>query len=180
MDCAVASAETLNEALSYAYTNNPQINAQRAAVRATDENVPTALDGYRPRVVATANVGFQSLSTKIREIGSTTPPGSPASYFTQSGTTTPHGYGATITQTLLNGFQTANRTLIRQQLGPSQRAKKLPKKILAAYQRLWILLAEEIVPHFSRQGDVPQAAKFCKAAFTYKRVSAGETGWRQG
>ena len=72
--------------------------------------MPTALDGYRPRVVATANVGFQSLSTKIREIGSTTPLGSPASYFTQSGTNTPHGYGATITQTLLNGFQTANRT----------------------------------------------------------------------
>jgi outer membrane protein len=110
LGCAQASAETLEEALAYAYSNNPTLNSQRASVRATDENVPTALDGYRPRVVATANVGFQSLSTKIREIGSTTPTGAPASYFTQSGTNTPHGYGATITQTLLNGFQTANRT----------------------------------------------------------------------
>ena len=79
-------------------------------MRATDENVPTALAGYRPRVVATANVGIQSLSTTIREIGSTTPLGAPASYFTQSGVNTPHGYGVTITQNLLNGFQTANRT----------------------------------------------------------------------
>ena len=58
----------------------------------------------------TANVGMQSLSTTIREIGSTTPLGAPASYFTQSGVNTPHGVGATVTQNLLNGFQTANRT----------------------------------------------------------------------
>ena len=58
----------------------------------------------------TANAGVQSLSTTIREIGSTTPPGAPASYFTQSGDNTPRGFGATLTQNLLNGFQTANRT----------------------------------------------------------------------
>ena len=58
----------------------------------------------------TANAGTQSLSTTIREIGSTTPLGAPASYFTQSGVNTPHGVGATVTQNLLNGFQTANRT----------------------------------------------------------------------
>ena len=105
-----ALADTLEAALAYAYVNNPQLNAQRALVRATDESVPTALAGYRPRAVATANIGVQSLSTTIREIGSTTPPGAPASYFTQSGVNTPHGVGATVTQNLLNGFQTANRT----------------------------------------------------------------------
>ena len=97
-------------ALAYAYVNNPQINSQRAVVRATDEGVPTALAGYRPKAIATANVGTQSLSTTIREIGSTTPRNSPASYFTQSGVNTPHGVGVTVTQNLLNGFQTANRT----------------------------------------------------------------------
>jgi outer membrane protein len=60
--------------------------------------------------VATANVGVQSLSTTIREIGSATPLDFPARYFTQSGVNTPHGVGATVTQNLLNGFQTANRT----------------------------------------------------------------------
>ncbi len=52
--------------------------------------------GRRPRI--TASIGFQSLSSKIREIGSTTPLNAPASYFTQSGTNTPHGVGATVTQ----------------------------------------------------------------------------------
>jgi outer membrane protein len=105
-----AAAETLESALAHAYANNPQINAQRAQVRATDENVPTALAGYRPRASITANAGFQSLSTTTREISSQTAINAPVSKFTQSGTNTPNGIGATVTQTLLNGFQTANRT----------------------------------------------------------------------
>src|SRR5947207_6623116 len=108
--CRQASADTLEQALIYAYVNNPQINSQRALVRATDESVPTALAGYRPRAIATASIGTQSLSTRIREIGSTTVLGAPASYFTQSGVNTPHGAGVTVTQNLLNGFQTSNRT----------------------------------------------------------------------
>jgi outer membrane protein len=108
--CQPALADTLEAALAYAYANNPQLNSQRAVVRATDEGVPTALAGYRPRAIATASIGSQSLSTRLREIGSTTPPGAPASYFTQSGVNTPHSAGVTVTQNLLNGFQTANRT----------------------------------------------------------------------
>jgi len=108
--CQQARADTLEQALTYAYVNNPQINSQRAVVRATDEGVPTALAGYRPRVTVTANAGTQSLSTTIREIGSTTPIGAAASYFTQSGVNAPRGVGATVTQNVLNGFQTANRT----------------------------------------------------------------------
>ena len=108
--CQPALADTLESALAYAYANNPQLNSQRALVRATDEGVPTALAGYRPRASITANAGMQSLSTTIREIGSTTALGAPASYFTQSGVNSPHGVGATVTQNLLNGFQTANRT----------------------------------------------------------------------
>ena len=110
LSCAPARADTLESSLAYAYVNNPQINSQRAVVRAIDEGVPTALAGYRPKAIATANIGTQSLSTTIREIGSTTPRNSPASYFTQSGVNTPHGVGVTVTQNLLNGFQTANRT----------------------------------------------------------------------
>src|SRR5215207_10441531 len=108
--CNPVMADTLEAALAYAYANNPQLNSQRAVVRATDEGVPTALAGYRPRASVTANVGVQSLSTTIREIGSTTPRNAPASYFTQSGVNTPHGVGATVTHNLLNGFQTSNRT----------------------------------------------------------------------
>src|SRR5262249_30602204 len=37
---------TINLALIEAYRNNPQLNSQRAATRAADEAVPTALSGY--------------------------------------------------------------------------------------------------------------------------------------
>jgi outer membrane protein len=46
--CCAASADTLEWALVQAYQNNPSLNAQRAALRAVDENVPQALSGYRP------------------------------------------------------------------------------------------------------------------------------------
>jgi outer membrane protein TolC len=51
-----ATAETLEQALVLSYQNNPQLNAQRAATRATDENVAIALGGYRPRVSATTSL----------------------------------------------------------------------------------------------------------------------------
>ncbi len=54
---AGGGSTTLEQALVQAYQNNPQINAQRALVRATDEAVPQALSGYRPRISATASTG---------------------------------------------------------------------------------------------------------------------------
>ena len=47
-----SAAETLPEALVKAYQTNPQLNAERARQRGTDENVPQALAGYRPQIVA--------------------------------------------------------------------------------------------------------------------------------
>ncbi len=47
---------TIEGSLIQAYRNNPQLNAQRAATRAVDENVPTALSGYRPRLNGTASL----------------------------------------------------------------------------------------------------------------------------
>src|SRR5205823_119595 len=52
-------ADTIEAALVRAYQNNPQLNSQRAQVRATDENVPQALSGYRPKVAITASAGYQ-------------------------------------------------------------------------------------------------------------------------
>ncbi|HXP96645.1 MAG TPA: TolC family outer membrane protein [Telmatospirillum sp.] len=45
-----ARAETLQEALAFAYTGNPTIEAQRARLRASDEQVPQALANWRPTV----------------------------------------------------------------------------------------------------------------------------------
>lgn len=101
-------AETLESALIQAYQNNPSLNSQRAAVRATDENVPQALAGYRPRVTVTATGGEQSASMTSKSAGAT--PNAPAIYNTLSGYNSPVSVGATVTQTIFNGFQTANRT----------------------------------------------------------------------
>src|SRR6201987_1563596 len=60
---APALAETIEAALVRAYQNNPQLNAQRALVRFTDENVPQALSGYRPKVALTASAGYQYTDT---------------------------------------------------------------------------------------------------------------------
>ena len=103
-----AAADTLESALVQAYQNNPQLNAQRALVRATDESVPQALAGYRPRISATANIGAQT-NTMVTRSSPTNPPTRAIDTF-QSGGTTPRGFGATLTQNLFNGFQTASRT----------------------------------------------------------------------
>src|SRR5579871_1575049 len=56
-------AETIDGALVRAYQNNPQLNAQRAQVRATDEQVPQALSGYRPKISLTASAAGQYLDS---------------------------------------------------------------------------------------------------------------------
>lgn len=88
---AVARADTLAAALSSTYNTNPTLNAQRAALRATDEGVPQALSGYRPVVTGTAGIGLASINSTA---GSTS--------------LTPRSVGLTIEQPLFRGFQTQN------------------------------------------------------------------------
>jgi outer membrane protein len=52
-----ASGQTLTQALAEAYNTNPQLLAQRALLRATDEQVPQALSGWRPTVNFTGQMG---------------------------------------------------------------------------------------------------------------------------
>jgi outer membrane protein len=94
-----ALADTIEAALVRAYQNNPQLNAQRASVRATDENVPQALSGYRPKVNLTATGGYQYQDSQL-SVGTNS----------FHGTTVPRSVGLTVTQTLYNGNQTANKT----------------------------------------------------------------------
>src|SRR5918995_5128786 len=58
---AGAQAENLPDALAKAYQTNPQLNAERARQRATDEGVPQALAGYRPQIVASLGAGLQAV-----------------------------------------------------------------------------------------------------------------------
>src|SRR5438552_2914968 len=96
-----ALADTIEAALVRAYQDNPQLNSQRAQVRVTDENVPQALSGYRPKVAITASGGYQYTDTISASVFG-------AAKLT--GTQIPRAVGATVTQTLYNGQQTANKT----------------------------------------------------------------------
>jgi outer membrane protein len=54
-------AETMSSALARAYAGNPDLNQQRAGVRATDENLPRASSAGRPTVNATGQFGYNYL-----------------------------------------------------------------------------------------------------------------------
>jgi outer membrane protein len=109
MGCRVATADTLEWALVQAYQNNPALNAQRAALRATDENVPQALSGYRPKLSVTSTDGFTYTSTLSDTVNQAVFPNS-VSYSNIAKDFGTRGVGDTATQNLYNGFQTANRT----------------------------------------------------------------------
>jgi outer membrane protein len=102
-------ADTIEAALARAYQNNPQLNAQRAAARSTDENVPQALSGYRPRVSITASVGEQySDLTQVTRFRDPNTGIRTSNYTHIHGHNAPRSVGGTVTQPLFNA-QTPNR-----------------------------------------------------------------------
>lgn len=96
-----ALADTIEAALVRAYQNNPQLNAQRAQVRSTDENVPQALSGYRPKVGINLSTGYQYQDIQQVQKGLAIHSDPPLQ---------PNSASLTVNQTLYNGNQTANRT----------------------------------------------------------------------
>ncbi|MDB5560268.1 MAG: tolC [Enterovirga sp.] len=96
-----AQAETLESALGRAYSGNPTLDAQRAAVRATDENVPRALSGYRPSVTASGTLGANYATGRSGAGGA-----GGLNNFTRD--LFPGTVGLNVTQNLFNGFRTSN------------------------------------------------------------------------
>jgi len=106
MNAAKAVADTLEWALVQAYQNNPSLNAQRASLRAMDENVPQALSGYRPRISATTAAGANySQATSALPLST----GGPLNITRYNSDYPSATIGANGSYTLYNGFQTANR-----------------------------------------------------------------------
>ncbi|GKX34007.1 MAG: transporter [Rhizobiaceae bacterium MnEN-MB40S] len=79
--------------MAKAYENNPDLNAARAGLRATDEGVAIAKSGYRPTIIA----GVEASRTTTWHAPSET-----------STITDAASAGVTLTQTLFDGFQTRN------------------------------------------------------------------------
>jgi len=61
-------AQTLTDALAETYNTNPQLLAQRALLRATDEQVPQALSFWRPTVAFTGQVGIATSSLETKPV----------------------------------------------------------------------------------------------------------------
>jgi outer membrane protein len=59
-------AQTLTDSLAEAYNTNPQLLAQRALLRATDEQVPQALSFWRPQVTFSGQVGLATSSLEAQ------------------------------------------------------------------------------------------------------------------
>ncbi|HEY8032518.1 MAG TPA: TolC family outer membrane protein [Methylocella sp.] len=91
-------AETMSSALARAYAGNPDLNQQRAGVRATDETLPQASSTWRPTANATAQYGYNHLDE-------TSARGKLLPLRTDTGS---WNYGLTVTQNLFNGNRTVN------------------------------------------------------------------------
>lgn len=91
---AAVNAETLSEALASAYSGEPTLRAERARQRATDEQTPQALSGWRPTVDAGADAGIANTDTDPNPTG------------TRSGTSYPADFSITLTQPVFRGFKT--------------------------------------------------------------------------
>ena len=88
-------AETMSDALARAYRSNPDLNQQRAAVRANDETVPQATAAYRPTVGLTGQYGVTHFATSGAGPGLNT-------------LTDPGSLALTVTQTVFNGNRNYN------------------------------------------------------------------------
>jgi outer membrane protein len=89
-----ADAETLRDALASTYATNPQLDAERARLRATDESVSQANAQFRPIITGNGTLGYQNSQTN---------PSSP-----NNGTFHPKSVGLTVTQPIFRGFRSIN------------------------------------------------------------------------
>jgi outer membrane protein/adhesin transport system outer membrane protein len=100
------AADTLIDALAKAYNNNPQLQAARAQLRATDEGVPQAKSGWRPTITANGNVGEEWVNNN---------PGSKGDF-------RPRGVDLEVTQPLYTGERTPSALRQAESLVLAQRS----------------------------------------------------------
>ncbi len=97
---STAKAESLSSALVAAYVTNPALNAERARLRAIDEEASQARSNLRPSLKGDLDTGYRKINPKLKG-------GAPALV---AGTRTHHPgvYGLSLNQTLFRGFRTLN------------------------------------------------------------------------
>ncbi len=94
---STAKAESLSSALVAAYVTNPTLNAERARLRAIDEEASQARSNLRPSLSGDLDTGYRNTNPKLKG-------GTPLG----AGTHHPGVYGLSLNQTLFRGFRTLN------------------------------------------------------------------------
>jgi outer membrane protein len=89
----------LEQAWTFAYRDNPSLEAQRASLRAIDEQVSQALSNWRPSIDATGTLG------KTYQYAPDLAP-----FENDNFASTTRSYGAQLTQPLFRGFRTKDET----------------------------------------------------------------------
>ena len=157
---APLSAETTRQAMSSAYKYNPQLDSQRAQLRASDEDVARANSGYRPRITGTADVAYQNSNTRPDSLA--------------EGTTHSKGYDVELRQpifkggTVLNGVREAegnvraNRELLR----------SVEQEVLLAAATFYMDVVRDQAVVRLRENNVNVLSKELKA--TQDRFAVGE------
>lgn len=90
--------QTLQQALTQAYRTNPQLDAARATLRATDEDVARANATYRPVISGNATSSWTRTDTQPQSAS--------------PGELHPRNFGVTVAQPLFRGFRSLNQVRV--------------------------------------------------------------------
>jgi len=171
-----ASAETLEQALADAYLINPVLNAERARLRATDEQVALAKSGLRPFVSGSADWNYVNQNSRSSGGGGGGGGaiGLGAGGLTTDGVTHPHGYSVQLTQPLFEGFQNLNA--IRQAKSTVQAAREalrtVEQRVLLDAATAYVNVVRDQAIVRLRENDVTVLTEQLKA--TRDRFEVGE------
>ena len=161
---APAMADTIFDAMAKAYENNPDLNAARAGLRATDEGVTIAKAGWRPQISAFAQQ-TRTWTNNSGPIPGTGTIENPLGY--SSINTTSHTRGLTITQQIFDGFQTLNNVRAAESTVFSERASLRAREIQI------LLSAAEVYSNIGRDQQIVTFRKQ-NIAFLREQVEAAK------
>ena len=163
-------ADTIFDAMAKAYENNPDLNAARAGLRATDEGVTIAKAGWRPQINAFAQrtqTWYDSSGPQPGWGSNTATPDDPASTLDDHLKAYSHQRGITITQQIFDGFQTLNNVRAAEATVFSERASLHAREIQI------LLSAAEAYSNIARDQQI-LAFRKQNLAFLREQVNASK------
>src|SRR5262245_55055263 len=154
-----AETFTLQQALALAYESNPRLEAERAQLRATDEEVAKALSGWRPSLGVSGTYGYTTNEINVSNIP--IPEGHP------------RDVTVTVTQPLFTGqtIPETRRANAQVRAGRFQLTSVEQFVLLSAARSYFNVVADEAALAFQRQNVDLLTGQL---AMTQERVNVGD------